>query len=106
MVSTISVPGLSVCDLANTATRGELAVDLAALTSPDLTIPQEWGLAIQKHSDAVSGIKFRSRFSNRACLAIFDRGGIQAQLQDQPLAELSSCDPALDWLTRHDVTIL
>jgi hypothetical protein len=104
--STISVPALDVCDLANETARAALTVDLSALMNPDITVPQEWGLAIQTHPSQVAGIKFRSRFSNKACLALFDRSGLKSRLQERPLADLSTCNAALDWLTRHEVTLV
>src|SRR5437870_4597339 len=45
MVSSIYVPPLHLCDLSKTTTRGALAVDLGALMSAELSVPQQWGLA-------------------------------------------------------------
>jgi hypothetical protein len=106
MMSRIDVPHLLVCDLSKTKTRSALTVDLAALMTHDLSIPQAWGLAIQKHPANVLAIKFKSRFTGSACLALFDRGGIRHQLRETPLGPLSQSDVALSWLTKHQVTLV
>jgi hypothetical protein len=106
MISTIDVPNLQLCDLSKTTTRSAITVDLAALMNDDLTVPQQWGLEIQKHPSQVPAIKFKSRFTGTACLAVFDRGGIRAQLKETPLGPLSQFNPALDWLTKNNVTLL
>ena len=72
-VSVIKLPPLSVCDLGKTEVRNALNVDMAALMSYDLSVPQRWGLAIQQHPANFRGIKYHSRFNNRPCLALFDR---------------------------------
>ncbi len=106
MISTIAVPPLHLCDLSRTSTRSALTVDLAALMNDDLSVPQQWGLAIQRHPAQVPAIKFKSRFTSNACLAVFDRGGIRARLRETRLSALSQFDPALNWLTRHEVTLV
>jgi hypothetical protein len=105
MISTIDVPSLHLCDLSGTKTRSAITVDLTALMNEDLTVPQQWGLEIQKHPALAPAIKFKSRFTGTACLAVFDRGGIRAQLKETPLSPLSQFNPALDWLTKNDVTL-
>lgn len=106
MISRIVVPPLRVCDLSKTTTRGALIVDLAALMNDDVSIPQEWGLAIQSHPSQVPAIKCKSRFTGAACLAIFDRGGIRHRLRETPPGLLSKSDSALNWLTKHQVTLV
>jgi RES domain len=106
MFSTIDVPNLHICDLSKTATRGNLTVDLTALMNDDLDVPQQWGLGIQKHPSHVPAIKFKSRFTGNACLAIFDCGGIRTQLRETRLSPLTTFGTALDWLTRHEVILL
>jgi hypothetical protein len=106
MISGIAVPPLHICDLAKTATRGTLSVDLTALMNDDLSVPQQWGLEIQNHPDQVPALKFKSRFTGAACLAIFDRSSIRAQLKASPGSPLNHFDPALDWLTKNEVTLL
>jgi RES domain len=106
MMSRIDVPHLLVCDLSKTTTRGALTVDLAALMNDDVSIPQAWGLAIQKHPANVLALKFKSRFTGGACLALFDCGGIRQQLRETPLGPISQSDAALNWLTKHQVTLV
>jgi hypothetical protein len=106
VTSMIHVPDLQVCDLSKTTTRGALTVDLTALMNDDLSVPQEWGLAIQRHPSQVAAIKFKSRFTGSACLAIFDREGIRQQLRQVSLGFLSQFDPALTWLTKHKVRLV
>ena len=106
IISRIDVPRVRLCDLSKTTTRSSLAVDLTALMNDDLTVPQEWGLAIQRHPSQVPAIRFKSRFTDNACLAIFDRGGIRHRLRETSLGSLNQFEPALAWLTKHQVTLL
>ena len=102
----LAVPRLRLCDLSRTAIRSALTADLTALMNDDLNVPQKWGLAIQKHPANVPAIEFKSRFTGKACLAIFDRGRIRVGLKESPLSPLSQFDPALDWLTKNEVTLV
>lgn len=106
VISVVDVPSLRVCDLSRSSTRSALGVDLSALMSADLAVPQQWCLAIQKHPSNFAAIKFKSRFTGSACLAIFDRGEIRRGLRETLPAPLNSFDSALDWLTRNEVTLV
>jgi hypothetical protein len=103
-ISTIDVPHLHLCDLATTRTRGAIQVDLSALMHSDIAIPQRWGLAIQQHPAAIPAIKFRSRFTGKACLALFENAGLI--LQERALGPLSDYAPALDWLAKNKVSLV
>ena len=105
-ISTVDVPPFHVCNLSTTRTRTALTVDLSALMSADLTVPQQWGLEIQNHPAQVLAIKYRSRFTNKACLAIFDRPGIGAQLKESVLGPVNLCHETLDWLTKHHIILV
>ncbi len=105
-ISTIDVPPLHLCDLSNTTTRSALTVDLAALMSADLRIPQQWGLEIQSHPAQVPAIKFKSRLTDKACMAIFDLPGIRAQLKESPLGPINQYQTTLEWLTKHRVALV
>lgn len=105
-VSKIDVPPLHLCDLANVTTRGALTVDLSALMNNDISIPQEWGLAVQQHPTQVPAIKFRSRFTEHACLALFERGGLPGQLKEYSLGPINQFASALDWLAKHRVSLV
>ena len=72
----------------------------------DISIPQEWGLAIQQHPAQVPAIKFKSRFTGNACLALFERGSLPAQLKERPLSTINQFAPALDWLAKHRVSLV
>lgn len=106
VISRIDAPPFHLCDLSKTTTRSALTVDLTALMNADLSVPQQWGLEIQNHPSQVPAIKFRSRFTDKACLAIFDLPGIRAQLKEAGLGPVSAYNPALDWLTKHQVTLV
>jgi hypothetical protein len=105
-ISTIDVPPFHLCDLSRTATRSSLAVYLAALMNADLAVPQQWGLEIQNHPLQLPAIKFRSRFTDKACLAIFDRAGTSSQLNEKALGPVTTHGAALDWLTKHQVALI
>jgi hypothetical protein len=63
-------------------------------------------LAIQLHPSQVLAIKFKSRFTGNACLAIFDRAAVRRKLRESPLSPLSQFDPALIWLTKPQVALV
>jgi len=105
-LSTITAPPFHLCDLSRTTTRSTLTVDLAALMNNDLSVPQQWGLEIQNHPSQVPAIKFSSRFTNKACLAIFDHPGLSPKLKETALGPLNQCNPALDWLAKHRVALV
>lgn len=62
-----------VCDLTDSKTRMACGIDLAAIKHPDLSIPQQWALAIAAHPTHFDGILYPSRFTGKACIALFDR---------------------------------
>jgi hypothetical protein len=104
-LSAIRLPEMQVCDLTRSRTLSALMVDLTALTNEKLAIPQEWGLAIQRHPGEFEGIKFKSRFNNRPCLALFQRGQVEKRMTETLLGALSEQDAALDWLDDHRVSL-
>jgi len=103
-ISAIRVPDLHVCDLSNARTLSAMMVDLSSLMHNDVTTPQEWGLAIQQHPNGFQAIKFRSRFNGKACLALFQRDGLERRLRASQLGALSNNDMAADWLDKHKVS--
>lgn len=106
VVSAVKVPPLSVCDFGRTAVRNSLNVDIAALMSYDLSVPQSWGLAIQQHPANFEGIKFNSRFTNRPCLALFDRNDLQNLLTEKANGRLADSDEALDWMEKYEIQLV
>jgi len=105
-VSVIKLPPLSVCDLGKTGVRNALNVDMTALMSYDLSVPQAWGLAIQQHPANFRGIKFNSRFTNRPCLALFDRNNLKIAVDEKGIGQLASFDEALGWLEKFEVELV
>ena len=83
-----------------------MVVDKASLLAADITVPQDWGLAIQQHPAAFEAIKYSSRFIDQPCLALFDRGGMAARLQATLLGSLIDLDEAVDWLDERKVALV
>ena len=106
VISYVDVPVLHLCDLSRVLTRSLVTVDLSALMHDDISVPQEWGWRIQQHPSQVPAIKFRSRFTNAACLALFERKSLKSQLKERLIGPLNRFDPALDWLTQSEVTLV
>ena len=96
-----SKESLSICDLADPKTRRCLSVDLTALNYPDLSVPQQWRLAIQTHPAAVDGLRFPSRFTAQPCLVLFDRDNVRSMLTSRPSDLLPACDEASNFLTEN-----
>jgi hypothetical protein len=105
-LSRIAVPQLRVCAVSQELTRDAMEVDKASLLATDLSVPQAWGLAVQQHPAAFDGIKYSSRFINQPCLALFDRGGMAAQLQETLLGSLNNLDAAVDWLDERKAALV
>ena len=74
--------------------------------SADITVPQQWGLEIQNHPAQMAAIKYRSRFTDKACLATFERPGTRAQLKESVLDPVNQNSDALDWLTKHQIILV
>jgi hypothetical protein len=104
-VSTVQVPEIHVCDLTNAKTLSALMVDLSALMHTEVTTPQEWGLVIQQHPANFQAIKFKSRFNDKVCLALFRHDSIEKHLQETLLDTLPNNDTAVDWLDKHKVSL-
>ncbi len=104
-ISLVRVPELHVCDMTDAKTLSALMVDLSALMDTHVATPQEWGLAIQNHPASFQGIKFKSRFNGKACLALFKRDGIEVQVKDTPIASLCNDDTSMDWLDKRKISL-
>jgi RES domain len=105
-ISQIAIPQLKVCAVSQEPTRNAMGVDKASLLAADLSVPQDWGLAVQQHPAAFEAIKYTSRFIDQPCLALFDRGGMASRLQETLLGELNALDAAVDWLDEHQVALV
>jgi hypothetical protein len=105
-VSQITVPELKVCAVSTERTREAMAVDKSSLLDDDLSVPQEWGLALQKHPAGFEAIKYTSRFADQPCLALFDRDGLKSRLKVKLLGELENLDAAVDWLHERNAALV
>jgi hypothetical protein len=105
-LSQIVVPELKVCAVNLERTRDAMSVDKASLLAADLAIPQAWGLAVQGHPAGFEAIKYSSRFLDQPCLALFDRGGMQAKLRVKALGALAGLDVAVDWLDERKAALV
>ena len=104
-VSVVRIPNLHVCDLTNAKTLSALMVDLSALMHIEVSAPQEWGLAIQRHPAHFQGIKYKSPFNGKACLALFQRDGVENRLREIPGHALANDDASADLLDKHKVSL-
>jgi len=105
-LSQIVVPELKACAVSLERTRDAMSVDKASLLAADLTIPQAWALAVQGHPAGFEAIKYSSRFLDQPCLALFDRGGLQAKLRAKALGALINLDAAVDWLDERKAALV
>lgn len=106
MLSRVEVPELRLCDLTDAATVFRARVDLSALTSANLTIPQEWGLRLQEHSSRFDGLRYLSRFDARPCLALFARPGLVPRLRAEPISDLVDSPAGDHFLRQHHVSLV
>jgi hypothetical protein len=97
---------LSICDLTDLATRRHLKLDLPALNHTDISIPQQWGLAIQTHSAEVDGLYYPSRFTGRRCLVLFERPKIETKIGSKKGELLSDIDEASNFLAQNTIHLV
>jgi hypothetical protein len=105
-LSRIVTPPLKVCAVSQEATREAMGVDKASLLATDLGVPQAWGLAVQRHPSGFEGIKYWSRFVEQPCLALFERGGMAARLEETLLGPLNDLDGAAEWLDERKAALV
>lgn len=105
-VSQVTVPELKVCAASTARTREAMAVDKSSLMDDDIGIPQEWGLALQKHPAGFEAIKYTSRFADQPCLALFERGGLKSKLKVKMLGDLENLDAAVNWLHERKAALV
>lgn len=105
-VSRITVPEVKVCAVSLEKTREVMGVDKSSLLAVDLTVPQDWGLAVQEHPASFQALKYTSRFVDQPCLALFDRDGLPARLKVSLLGTLEELDPAIDWLHERKAALV
>lgn len=105
-ISQILVPAVNICATTLERTRDAMNVDKASLMAADLTIPQAWSVAVQRHLAGFEGIKYSSRFLDQSCLALFERGDLPSRLQVVPLGALDDLDAAVDWLNEREAALV
>jgi hypothetical protein len=105
-LSRINIPEVKVCAVSLEPTRNAMGLDKASLLASDLSVTQAWGLAVQQHPAGFEAMKYSSRFIDQPCLALFDRGGMAARLQETMLGELKALDEAVGWLENHKVALV
>jgi hypothetical protein len=105
-VSQITVPELKVCAVSLEKTREAMGVDKGSLLAANLDIPQEWGLAVQRHPAAFQAIKYTSRFVDQPCLGLFDRDDLRLRLKVATLGPLQDLEAAVDWLQERKVALV
>ena len=103
-VSEIRLPALKVCDLTKVRTRAVLMVDLTALMSHELAVPQAWSLAIQQHPAGFEAIRFLSRWNQLPCLALFNQANLK--LKTKLTSPLVGSREAANWIERHKISLV
>ena len=81
-------------------------MDVSALTHTDLSVPKAWGLAIQQHPVDFDGLRYRSRFDNQPCIALFKRAPLVAQLREILVGDLAAAAEADAFITQHTLSLI
>jgi len=81
-------------------------VDVSALIHPDLSVPKTWGLAIQRHRANYDGLRYRSRFDNQPCIALFARALLIPLLRESPVTDLVDAPEADAFVTQHQLSLI
>jgi len=105
-ISRVLVPQVRVCALADNGTRASLKVDLGTLMGQDFTVTRAWALAIMDHPAQVHGLIYTSRFTQRHCLALFDRGSMSSQVSEDLIGQLHAVKEANQFLDDHRCVIV
>lgn len=105
-LSRVQVPALRLCDLTDELTRSRAKVDVSALTHTDLSVPKAWGLAIQQHPVNFDGLRYRSRFDNQPCIALFERAPLVPQLREILIGALADTAEADAFATQHNISLI
>ena len=95
-----------ICDLADERVRLALGVELGSLMNPDLSIPQDWGLAIQNHPSTVDGIRYLSRFNQKPSVLLFERPGMATNLNETFIGTLPDVPKADRFLLDRKIALV
>lgn len=104
--SELRVPRVRICNLASRQVRSSLKVDLGTLMGQDFEATQAWALAIMQHPSEAEGIIYRSRFTNRNCLALFERGEIPTLVKETLIGSLNGLAKVNEFLDRNECVIV
>lgn len=105
-VSKIDIPRVRICNLGNPRVRASLKVDLGTLMGPEFDATQSWALAIMEHPAEIHGIVYRSRFTDKNCLALFDRGRTASQVKAALVNQVHLLPEANRFLDRYQCSIV
>jgi len=105
-VSKVTIPRVRICNLANQQVRASLNVELGTLMGQEFDATQAWALAIMVHPSEVYGIVYRSRFTQKNCLALFDRGETASLLEAELIGPLSVLPEANAFLDRYSCMVI
>lgn len=105
-LSKVKVPTLRLCDLTDELTRSRAKVDVSALTHTDLSVPKAWGLAIQQHPANFDGLRYRSRFDNQPCIALFEREPVVSPLRETFVDDLADAPEADAFIDQHRISLI
>lgn len=94
------------CNLNSTATRTALGCDLSSLFHHDLSIPQKWAEAIQKHPKSFAGLLYTSRFTRKRCLALFSPPSNKKKLKVLNTTPLTENTHTLTFLTKNKIALI
>jgi hypothetical protein len=72
----------------------------------DFEATQAWALAIMQHPSEAEGIIYRSRFTNRNCLALFERGEIPTLVKETLIGSLNGLAKVNEFLDRNECVIV
>jgi hypothetical protein len=100
-VSKLTIPRVKICNLASPQVCSSLNVELGTLMGQEFGATQVWALAIMEHRAEAHGIVYRSRFTQRTCLALFDRGGTASQVEEELVGSLDNLPEANEFLDQY-----
>ena len=105
-VSKLTLPKTRVCNLASRHVRASLNVELGTLMGQEFDATHAWALAVMAHPSEAHGIVYRSRFTLRNCVALFDRGSTAALIEEELIEALDSLPEANEFLDKYHCIVV
>lgn len=105
-VSELTLPKTRVCNLASRDLRTALNVELGTLMGQEFDATHAWALAIMAHPSEAHGIVYRSRFTLRNCVALFDRGSTAALVEEELTGSLDLLPEANEFLDKYQCMVV